>query len=470
MKVGPSKLRPALWIAMAVAIVALAGFLRFRPIPGGLPYSDYIDEGYVLNQTIDHLNRRTYDCDYYNYPPLPSYMTAAALITWNPVYRWLHGHRLFKDLPHESHRMMPLGRNYNLLAPVDLIVAGRVLVAVASVLTAIVAGMLAFRLAGSQAALVAMLLCSVCPALVFRGSTMIVDSFATLFALGSIYFAEQLRSTATLSTAYRCVILGATGAALALDSKYTVAVVIVPLVLVIFTRPFPIRDKLKLLFVAGVTMAAAAVWGAPALVLQSGKIFGELRDVASLYRDVQSRYTYSQAAVAEFELGWPLITCGLGGMIAMLLSRRLRPVAVGWILFAVLLILPLARYKHQPFRNLLPLVPLLCVGAAVLLASRQVLRGALQRYRPPAIAMMIIAAAVSIKAFTVSRSFVRDRAARVDTRVLAIDWLAAHARAGERVLAIREPVFVPAELARIPAEVREASVLEGAAPLAAERF
>src|SRR5687767_12548807 len=76
------KLRPVLWTAAAVAIIALAAYLRIRPIPGGLPYSDYIDEGYVLNQTIDHLNRKSYDCDYYNYPPLPSYMTAAALITW----------------------------------------------------------------------------------------------------------------------------------------------------------------------------------------------------------------------------------------------------------------------------------------------------------------------------------------------------------------------------------------------------
>lgn len=182
-----------IWVAFAVAIVALAVFLRVRPIPATLPYSDYIDEGYVLNQTIDHLNRGTYDCDYYNYPPLPSYLTAGALITWNPVYRRLHHHGIDRDLPPELLRMMPLGHNYNLLAPVDLIVAGRLVVATASVLTVIAAGLLAMRLAGSQAALAAMLFCSVCPALVSRGSTMIVDSLATLFALASISFAERVR-------------------------------------------------------------------------------------------------------------------------------------------------------------------------------------------------------------------------------------------------------------------------------------
>jgi hypothetical protein len=154
----------------------------------------------------------------------------------------------------------------------------------------------------------------------------------------------------------------------------------------------------------------------------------------------------------------------------MLLARRLRPVALGWVLFAVLLLLPLVGYKHQPFRNLLPLVPLVCVAAAILLASRQVLGGALQLGRVPAIAMTSIAAAISIKAFALSSHYVRDRVSRVDTRVQAIDWLAAHARAGERVLALRELVFVPAELARIPAEVREVSILEGSTPLATERY
>jgi hypothetical protein len=465
-----SALRRRIWIALAIAIVALGAYLRVRPIPSTLPYSDYIDEGYVLNQTIDHLNRKTYDCDNLNYPPLPSYLTAAALITWNPVYRLLHGHRIYRDLPHESLRKTPLGNNYNLLAPVDLIVAGRIIVAAASIITVIVTGMLTLRLAGSQAALVAMLLASVCSALVIRGSTMIVDSLATLFALGSIFFSEKLRSTASLSMARRYVILGATGAALAADSKYTVGVVIVPLVLVIFTRPFSIREKLKLLALAGVSMAAAAIWCAPTLILQPAKTLAELKLVAELYRNVQLPDNYWGAALSEGELGWALVTCGLGGLVAMLLTRRLRPVAVGWILFAALLILPLVGYKHQPFRNLLPLVPLVCVAAAVLLASRQVLGGALQRGRIPALAMTIIAAAISIKAFTLSSHYVRDRGSRVDTRVQAIDWLAAHARTGERVLALRELVLVPAELARVPAKVREVSILEGATALGTERY
>ncbi|HVF70211.1 MAG TPA: glycosyltransferase family 39 protein [Chthoniobacterales bacterium] len=464
------RLRPLFWTAAAIAVVALAAYLRFRPISGALPYSDYIDEGYVLNQTIDHLNRKSYDCDYYNYPPLPSYLTAGALITWNPIYRLLHGHRLYKDLPRDPVRMTPLGHNYNLLAPLDVIVAGRIIVAMASVITVIVAGMLAMRLAGSQAALIAMLLCGVCPALVFRGSTMIVDSLATLFALGSIYAAERLRAVANLPAAWRNVVLGATGAALAADSKYTVGLAVIPLVLVILTRPFSVRQKLGLLGLAGLTLATVAICCAPALILHPDKILNELRLVAQLYRNVQLPDTYWQAALSELELGRGLVACGLAGVIAMLFSRRVRPVALGWLLFAAMLVLPLVRYRHQPFRNLLPLVPLLCVSAAVLLASRQVLWGVFQRSRVPAIVMTIIAAAISIKAYTISSRYVRDRLGRVDTRVLAVDWLAAHARPGERVLALRELVFVPAELARIPATVQEVSILDGAGVLAGGQF
>jgi hypothetical protein len=153
----------------------------------------------------------------------------------------------------------------------------------------------------------------------------------------------------------------------------------------------------------------------------------------------------------------------------MLLSPRLQPVAVGWVLFAGLLVLPLVGYRLQPFRNLLSLVPLLCIAAAVLLASPSVMRGALQRSHVPAVAMTMIAAAISIKAFNVSSRYMRDRVAHTDSRVQAIDWLAAHTRAGERVLALRELVFLPAELARIQAQVREVSILAGAPRFAPER-
>ena len=68
---------PTARLLIILALIAGAAHLRFAPVGSVLPYSDYIDEGYVLNPTIDHLNTRSYDCRWYGYPTLPSYLNTA---------------------------------------------------------------------------------------------------------------------------------------------------------------------------------------------------------------------------------------------------------------------------------------------------------------------------------------------------------------------------------------------------------
>jgi hypothetical protein len=55
--------------------VTLAALLRLGPIAFGLPYIDYVDEGYALHQAIDLLKKRTLDTGWYGYPSLPAYMS-----------------------------------------------------------------------------------------------------------------------------------------------------------------------------------------------------------------------------------------------------------------------------------------------------------------------------------------------------------------------------------------------------------
>jgi dolichyl-phosphate-mannose--protein O-mannosyl transferase len=83
--------------------------------------------------------------------------------------------------------------NDDLIAPVELIIAGRVATACLSVASVILGGTIGARFAGNRPGLVAMLLMAVCPALVTRGSIVIADTFATFFVLVVLYFCARIQ-------------------------------------------------------------------------------------------------------------------------------------------------------------------------------------------------------------------------------------------------------------------------------------
>src|SRR5438105_8428326 len=149
-----------------IAVVVVAASLRLPGIWAGLPYSDYIDEGYVFHQAIEVLNNRSYDTRWYGYPSLPAYLTAATLIAYSPIYRLTHGHGFRKDLPREANIHTPYGDNYDLISPPALIVAGRFVTVTLSIGIVILAGVIAASLAGRGIGLLSMGLAATCPALV----------------------------------------------------------------------------------------------------------------------------------------------------------------------------------------------------------------------------------------------------------------------------------------------------------------
>lgn len=478
---GITHVRPAmknLWrgemrkVAVAVMLIVIAGgFLRFRPIGAVLPYSDYIDEGYVLNQAIDHLNNRSYDSHSYNYPPLPSYLVTAAMITTGPVYRLIHHHGFRRDLPKERDRYTAAGGNYNLIAPPELIFVGRAVVALLSVATLALVGVIAWRLAGANAAFIATLFCAFCPALVIRGSTIIVDSFATFFALASIYFAERLRTSTEPRASMRFAALAGVAAGLAAASKYTIASVIAATIVIIITLKVPAARKLKLLAISAAGSVVAGVCAIPVLVLQPAKLLHELRLLRETYYSVTSPHGYWVTALFPWEMGLPLVLASLAGVALMFARRDTRVSAASWIAFGCLLIIPLLPYPQRPFRNLLPLVPLACIAAGVLFSSPA---DWFPRHRRAARAAQFLGVALAIvialPGARLSRHWIYDRLSRVDSRVQAVDWLRGNTRPDERILAISELVILPAEWKRLSARVREVSWTAAMQVLATEHF
>src|SRR2546423_1167829 len=171
--------------------------MRRKAPPPGADFFSGVRVHPARRQAIDLLNRRTFDAGWYGYPSLPAYLTAGALFAEGPIYRRVHGHSFRKDLPMAEQGGPSQRDNYDLISPPELIVAGRFVVAALSIGTVLLAGVIATRLGGKTAGLIAALFTALCPALVAPGSNVIVDTFATFFALLALYFCERMRSSAS---------------------------------------------------------------------------------------------------------------------------------------------------------------------------------------------------------------------------------------------------------------------------------
>jgi dolichyl-phosphate-mannose-protein mannosyltransferase len=446
--------------------LALAAALRFVSIASGLPYIDYIDEGYALHQAIDLLNKRTFDTGWYGYPSLPAYLTAGALIAEGPIYRRVHGHSFRKDLPTEE-RGISQRDNYDLISPPELIVAGRFVVAALSIGTVLLAGTIATRLGGKTAGLIALLVAAVCPALVSRGSTVIVDTFATFFVLLALYFCERMRSNP--SSKVPNAVAGGAAAGLAFASKYTAGSVFIAVFAAICMLLAKRSSRARLGLLASFGLLIGIAVGAPATIFN---LPGVMRDVAvtsANYGIINSVPGYFGQAVSASELGWPLAIAGCLGIVLMFCERLTRWTALGWTLFAGLLLAVFIGRPFQAFRNLLPLVPLLCIAAAV--AFSQLIDWArrgphLWRY---AVTLALIGSCLISTGFSSFRQ-VQHRIAHRDTRIQAIDWLQQRASKGEKVLGIRELAILPAEWKKIAANLTVVSWSEAADLLEREQF
>jgi hypothetical protein len=454
-------------------LVALAAALRLGPIASGLPYSDYIDEGYNLHVAIRVLKSGEFDPKFSAYPPLTSHLALAAIKGYAPFYRIFHHHKLSKDLPRDQDFYTELGEQYDLLTPPEVIWLGRLAIACLSIATVIVAGALAKLIGGSQAGYLAMVFTALCPALVSRGSNVIVDTTATFFAVAALYFCERLR-VATISNNpgnWRSAACAGVAAGLAFAGKYTVGAVFAAVLVTIITLPKTRISKPILISIAGTGLFAGIFLGNPAVVLHSEKIFEWFRAIAHFYQSIQSDQGYWSAAISAAEIGVPLTITGLAGIIWMSCNVATRRVALGWIAFALLLLSVVAWSSFQPFRNLLSLVPPLCIAAALFCDwlskyfRHSHSRIPLRRWLAPALTLLV---AFSL-AFSTARHL-DTRMSHVDTRVRAIDWLQQHATKDEKVLGIRELSILPAEWKRIAAKATVVPWFEALSLLDRERF
>ena len=212
-------------LALWAGVLILALGLRLPPLRADLPYLSYVDEGWVLHPVIHLIGARTWDPGFYTYPSLPLYAIAGAAALYSPVYAAVHGRPLAADLAPDP------WRHYDLVAPVELVVAGRLLCLAVSLGIVVLTGLLARRLAGEGAGLFAALLAALVPALVIRSAIVTVDPWAAFFSLAAIYFAE---GAARGGRPWRDALLSGAMIGCGLTSKYPavlVALAVVPALL-----------------------------------------------------------------------------------------------------------------------------------------------------------------------------------------------------------------------------------------------
>jgi hypothetical protein len=460
------------WILWS-ALVGIAILLRIGPIFSGLPYSDYVDEGHLLHQVIGAFHGQGFDNVANGHPPLPSYLTAGAIAAYAPIYRLLHHRSLWSDLPSEEDFHTNLGEHYDLLSPPEIIALGRLVVACLSVGTVILAGALAHLLFGSRAGFLAMLFTALCPALVSRGAIIIIDTIAAFFALATLYFCERLRFFALSNkrAAWRNAAFAGIASGLACGAKYTIGLVFAAVLTTIVMLPVTKKSKVILAVIAGAGLGTGLCAGAPAVLFNPGTILAQLRGVASFYQTIHSDQGYGRAAVSGWELGFPLVITGVLGLTSMLGNASTWRAAASWLAFILLLLSAVVGSNFQPFRNVLPLVPLLCIGAAFLCAriyDHFEQRGDPRAFRAWLAPMTTLFLSLSLAWW--SGRHLQLRTQHIDTRVRAIDWLQQHATKKETVLAIHELSILPAEWKRIAARATVIPWFQAADLLERERF
>jgi hypothetical protein len=450
------------------AILVLAILFRILPIQSGLPYSDYVDEGHVLHQTIDAFNNRSLDVYWYGLPALPAYCAGAILLSYGPFYHHFHGHRFQEDLPRE--RDLPSSKvNYDFIAPVELIVAGRVATACLSIASVILAGIFAARLATERTGLLAMLLVAVCPALVTRGSIVIVDTFATFFVLAVLYLCARIQTEAS-KPVWRDVALAGLATGLAFASKYPAATVGVAVIITILMLPGRWGRRLQLFFPAAAGLLLGILLSAPMTFLKPITVWRDLAANVRVYAEFRSSQGYFVQAISNSELGMPLLLVGSVGIILMLRQAKTRTVALGWICFAAILMASFMGKSFRPFRSFLPLIPPLCIAAAI--AFSNLIDWARKGAHPwprLAVTVALIGCCVVSLGFSSFRQ-VQGRMAHHDSRIKAIDWLQQHATTEDSVLGIRELMILPVEWKRIAARSTVVSWFEAADLLQWQRF
>ncbi|HEX6973637.1 MAG TPA: glycosyltransferase family 39 protein [Vicinamibacterales bacterium] len=402
---------PRRWI---VAIVVLAAALRLFPIWFGLPYSQTRpdEETAVAHAVAAHhwdLNPR-----FFHWPSLTFYLFALGYAVVATVKRAVGLHAMLSFAEH--------------------IVIGRVIVAMAGTLTVFVLYRIGRRMADETTGLVAALLLAVAILHVRDSHFAMTDVLMTCLVMLSLAALLVARDTRSL----RWFAIAGLAGGLAASTKYSAVAVVAAMGMVQLQQ-----------FAGGARSWRPRAWTASAvfvLALMAGFLAATpyaILDRHTFLADFRYDLTHLSTGHADVDLGrgWlyhathslpygaglTIFGAAIPGLVVML--RRHTGHALVLVTFGAVFYAAFGGGLTVFFRYILPLIPLLCLAAAVAVRHAAPVLARLTGASPAAafVALLAVVAAPPL----VSVAWMDALLAKTDTRVLAGDWLNSQMRQGE---------------------------------------
>ena len=406
--------------------MALALGLRLWGLDYGLPHPlARPDEERITDKALRMLSDHTLGPGEFLYPSLQKYLAAAALGVHYALTRLLG-------------RTASIADFVELVTVVDPRVYYRTcrLVSVATgVATVPLVFALAHRLSGRRrAGLLAALLLAVCYLHVRDSHYATVDVTMTFFTTLCVLLALQAARTGRTAA----FVWAGLASGLAAAAKYNAGIVGVAVLVAaaVAARAAP-RKRLALgLRWALVAMGAGAagfLLGVPFAIREHQRIMAAVSEVSAALHQGSGPTGFELHLRHSLPggLGWPLFLTSLAGVVHAVWRRR--PEDWVWLSFLGAFFLLIGPVRWVVPRYVLPLLPMLVVAAASIVAALVPRSG---------LAFAAVAAALALP--TAWRAIQYDRLAhRPDTRVLAADWVAANLPARARI-AVCEGYGAPA--------------------------
>ncbi len=401
---------------LALAVI-LASLLRLWGIDYGIPHPTVRpDEERVVGRAQTIFATGKWHPGSFFYPSLPFYLDTLALHAYYRAGKFLGRYREPMDFLFDIAVSRP-GLHYH-ISRVASAAAG-----VATVLGVYALSFAAYR--KEKAALLAAFALASCPVHVRDSHFATVDVLASLFVALSLVYACRAAETST----GRNFALAGVLAGLAVSSKYNVGLVAIPIGVAALYRW---RQALPRLALAAAASFAAFALTSPYVLFRLGGLRSDMTVLEDyLYRSGDLALWDHLKLTFPHGLGWPLYAAAGLGLARALVRRRASDVVL--ISFALPFLALISSVRVTFPRYVLPLVPLLLVFAADLVASL------LERIPSPGRRSIAGASAVLLLlAPPILDSVAFDRiAAREDTRLQAASFVSDTFRPRTRLLVCR---------------------------------
>ena len=340
------------WIALGLALV-LGSFLRLWGLDYGIPHPTIRpDEERLVGRAQTIFATGNWHPGRFFYPSLPFYVDVIALHAYYGTGKLLGRYEEPRDFLFDIAVTRP-GLHYRISRVVSA-AAG-----VATILAAYALSLAAYR--RPRAALLAAFSLAVCHLHVRDSHFATVDVLVTLFVTLSLVCACRASEAPTA----RHFVLAGILAGLAISSKYNVGLVTIPIGVAALYRG---REALSRLALAAAASAAAFALTSPYVLLRFGGFRSDMRFLEDfLYRPGDLALWDHLKLTFPHGLGWPLYVASALGLARAIVRRRAADVVL--LSFAVPFLVLISSVRITFPRYVLPVVPLLLVLAADLIAS-----------------------------------------------------------------------------------------------------